>query len=57
MLPIYQFRLNILGVYGSEKGMAIAVHTPVLNSTREYVADLTYANVVRTAEIVRILFL
>jgi hypothetical protein len=33
MLPIYQLRLNILGVYGSAQGKAIAVHTPVLNGT------------------------
>jgi hypothetical protein len=33
MLPTYQLRLNILGVYGSVQGMAIAVHTPVLNGT------------------------
>jgi hypothetical protein len=33
MLPIYQLRLNILGVYGSAQGMAIAVHTPVLYGT------------------------
>jgi hypothetical protein len=38
--------------------MVIAVHTPVLNGTpREYVADVTYANVVRMVEIVWILFL
>jgi hypothetical protein len=28
MLPIYQFRLVILGVYGLAQGMTIAVHTP-----------------------------
>jgi hypothetical protein len=28
MLPIYQLRLVILGVYGSTQGMAIVVHTP-----------------------------
>jgi hypothetical protein len=33
MLPIYQLRLNILGVYGSAQGMAIAVHTPVFCGT------------------------
>jgi hypothetical protein len=33
MLPIYQLRLSILGVYGSAQGMAIAVHTPVLYGT------------------------
>jgi hypothetical protein len=58
MLPIYQLRLNILGVYGSAQGIAIAVHTPVFKRyPREYVADVTYANIIRTAEIIRILFL
>jgi hypothetical protein len=28
MLPIYQLRLIILGVYGSAQGMAIALHAP-----------------------------
>jgi hypothetical protein len=38
--------------------MVIAVHTPVSNGTpHEYVVDVTYANIVRTAEIVWILFL
>jgi hypothetical protein len=38
--------------------MVIVVRTPILNGTpREYVADVTYANIVRTVEIVRILFL
>jgi hypothetical protein len=33
MLPIYQLRLIILGVYGSAQGMAIAVHTPAFCGT------------------------
>jgi hypothetical protein len=33
MLPIYQLRLIILGVYGSVQGMAIAVHTPAFCGT------------------------
>jgi hypothetical protein len=38
MLPIYQLRLVILGVYGSVQGMAIAVHTPrILPYPREHV--------------------
>jgi hypothetical protein len=34
MLPIYQLRLVILGVSGSAKGVAIAVHTPAFCGTR-----------------------
>jgi hypothetical protein len=37
--------------------MVIAVHTPVLYGTREYVAKVTYVNVVYTVGIVRMLFL
>jgi hypothetical protein len=37
--------------------MVIAVHTPFYTVPREYVADVTYVNVVRMAGIVRILFL
>jgi hypothetical protein len=38
--------------------MVIVVHTPILNGTPcKYVVDVTYANIVRTVEIVRILFL
>jgi hypothetical protein len=33
VLPIYQLRLVILGVYGSAQGMAIAVHTPAFCGT------------------------
>jgi hypothetical protein len=33
MLPIYQLRLIILGVYGLAQGMAIAVHTPAFCGT------------------------
>jgi hypothetical protein len=33
MLPIYQLRLIILGVYGSAQGMAIAVYTPAICGT------------------------
>jgi hypothetical protein len=33
MLPIYQLRLVILGVYGLAQGMAIAVHTPAFCGT------------------------
>jgi hypothetical protein len=33
MLPIDQFRLVILGVYGSAQGMAIVVHTPAFCGT------------------------
>jgi hypothetical protein len=58
MLPIYQLRLIILGVYGSAQGMAIAVHTPAFCDTpREYVVLITYVNVVCTAVIVQMLFL
>jgi hypothetical protein len=58
MLPIYQLRLSILGVYGSAQGMAIAVHNPAfLQYPREYVVLTTYVNVVRTAVMVRMLFL
>jgi hypothetical protein len=58
MLPIYQLRLVILGVYGSAQGMAIAVHTPVfLRHPREYVVSITYVNNVCTAVIVQMLFL
>jgi hypothetical protein len=55
---MYQLRLTTLGVYGSAQGMAIAVHTPAfLRYPREYVALITYANVVCTAVIVQMLFL
>jgi hypothetical protein len=58
MLPIYQLRLIILGIYGSAQGMAIAVHTPrILRYPREYVVSITYVNVVCTAVMVQILFL
>jgi hypothetical protein len=58
MLPIYQLRLNILGVYGSAQGMAIAVHTSVfLRYPREYVVSITYVNIICTAVIVQMLFL
>jgi hypothetical protein len=58
MLPIYQLRLSILGVYGSAQGMAIAVHTPAfLRYHRKYVVSITYANVVYTAVMVQMLFL
>jgi hypothetical protein len=58
MLPIYQLRLIILGVYGSAQGMAIAVHTLAFCGTpREYVVSITYVNVVSTAVIVQMLFL
>jgi hypothetical protein len=58
MLPIYQLRLIILGVYGSAQGMAIAVHTPACRGTPvKYVVSMTYVNVVCTAVMVRMLFL
>jgi hypothetical protein len=56
MLPIYQLRLNILGVDGSAQGMATAVHTPAFCGTpREYVVSMMYVNVVCTAVIVQML--
>jgi hypothetical protein len=58
MLPIYQLRLILLGVYGSAQGMVIAVHTPTfLQYPCEYVVMITYVNIVCTAVIVHILFL
>jgi hypothetical protein len=58
MLPIYQLKLIILGVYGSAQGMAIAVHTPAFCGTpREYVVSTAYVNVVYTVVIVQMLFL
>jgi hypothetical protein len=58
MLPIYQLRLIILGVYGSAQGMVIAVHTPsILRYPHEYIVSITYVNVVCTAVIVQMLFL
>jgi hypothetical protein len=57
MLPIYQLRLIILGVYGSAQGMAIAVHTPTFAVSGEYVVLTTYINVVCMAVIVQMLFL
>jgi hypothetical protein len=58
MLPIYQLRLNILGVDGSAQGMAIAVHAPAFSGIpREYVVSMMYVNVVCTAVIVQMLFL
>jgi hypothetical protein len=58
MLPIYQLRLSILGVYGSAQGMVIAVHTPAfLRYPREYVVLTMYVNVVRTTVMVRMLLL
>jgi hypothetical protein len=58
MLPIYQLRLNILGVYGSAQGMAIAVHiSRILRYPREYIVSITYANVVCTAVMVQMMFL
>jgi hypothetical protein len=58
MLPIYQLRLIILGVYGSAQDMAIAVHTPAFyggNGTDA--VSITNANVVYTAVMVQMLFL
>jgi hypothetical protein len=58
MLPIYQPRLIILGVYGSAQGMVIAVHTPAFCGTpREYVVSTMYVNIVCTAVMVQMLFL
>jgi hypothetical protein len=58
MLPIYQLRLNILGVYGSAQGMAIAVHTAAFcGIPREYVVSMTYVNDVCMAVNVQMLFL
>jgi hypothetical protein len=58
MLPIYQLRLIILGVYGSAQGMAIAVHTPAfLRYPREYVVSIMYVNIICSVVIVQILFL
>jgi hypothetical protein len=57
VLPIYQLRLTILGVVGLAQGLAIAVHIPFYTVPYEYVTDVTYVNVVRTAGIVRMLFL
>jgi hypothetical protein len=58
MLPIYQLRLIILGVYGFGAGYGDRCSYPrILRYPREYVVSMTYVNVVYTAVIVQMLFL
>jgi hypothetical protein len=58
MPPIYQRLVDHIGSIWFSAGCGDRCSYPVLNGTpREYVADATYANIVRMVEIVRILFL
>jgi hypothetical protein len=58
MLPIYQQLVDHIGSIWFGTGYGDRCSYPrSKRSPHEYVADVTYANVVRTAEIVRILFL
>jgi hypothetical protein len=58
MLPIYQRLVDYIGSIWFGTGYGDRCSYPHFKwYAREYVADVTYANVVRTVEIVRILFL
>jgi hypothetical protein len=58
MLPIYQRLVDRIGSIWFGTGYGDRCSYPhFIRYPREYVADVTYANVVRTAEIVQILFL
>jgi hypothetical protein len=58
MLPIYQQLVDHIGSIWLGTGYGDRCSYPhFIWYPREYVADVTYVNVIRTAEIVRILFL
>jgi hypothetical protein len=58
MLPIYQRLVDYIGSIWFSTGYGDRCSYPrLIWYPHEYVADVTYANVVRTVEIVRILFL
>jgi hypothetical protein len=58
MLPIYQQLVDNIGSIWFGTGYGDHCSYPrFIRYPHEYVADVTYANIVRTVEIVRILFL